>query len=256
MYQRLIIFNSVLLASLFFMTGCTTTSSSDTARTGMEQLLISNAVDQSLDHIDYSAFNGQNVFLDDKYLESIDKPYIVSSLRHRILHAGATIVAKPEEADSVLEIRSGGVGTDRVDAFIGIPKLSVPGMPIALPEVRLWSRIKQSGTAKIGLVSYDAKSNQILGNGGMTLAKSSDNNTFLLGIGPWQNGSVRKEVKDSSKYNSSSSPLPRQVAFSRPSQSFAPGSRSTEKYRLASEEKDADIKTQTSKSRFANGIFE
>ena len=46
-------------------------------RTGVEQLLISSAVDQSLDHIDLSPLREKQVFLETKYLDCVDKNYII-----------------------------------------------------------------------------------------------------------------------------------------------------------------------------------
>jgi hypothetical protein len=102
-------------------------------------MLISNAIDQSLSKVDFRAFGGQKVFLEEKYLDCVDKNYIVSSVRHRVLLQGAQVVGKPEEADLVLEIRSGAVGTDASSSFLGVPAFSVPGM-FAIPEIKLVNR--------------------------------------------------------------------------------------------------------------------
>lgn len=173
--------------------GCSTVKQTNTARTAREQLLISNAVDQSFSKVDFSAFRGQTVFVDEKYIDSVDKAYIIGSLRHHLMYNGALIAGKPEEADSIVEVRSGGVGTDNADAFIGTPEIVLPGM-LTLPEVRFASRTRQSAVAKIGIVAYDAKTHELLGAGGVTSAQSSDNNTFVLGIGPFQNGTVKQEI--------------------------------------------------------------
>lgn len=205
-----------LLGGLLLAAGCSTTRTSDTARTGMEQLLVSNAVDQSLDKIDFSPFAHQAIFLDEKYLDCVDKNYIVASVRHRLLRQQATLVGKPEEAAVVLEIRSGGVGTDNSDSYIGVPEIVLPGM-ITLPEIRLMTRTQQKGIAKLGLVAYDAKTKRALGEGGMSLAQSNDSNLYVLGVGPYQNGSVRVEVKEGlSAGRANSEELPQQVAFQRP----------------------------------------
>ena len=98
--------------------------------------------------------------------------------------------------------------------FLGLPKLSVPGpMPISLPEVRLLSRASQTGTAKIGLVAYDAHPNEPLGDGGVSLARSDDNNWFVLGLGPYQNGSVHNEIARSTQAGEKKSELSNRVAF-------------------------------------------
>ncbi|VAX38432.1 hypothetical protein MNBD_PLANCTO02-3039 [hydrothermal vent metagenome] len=211
-YKALFTLSAITI--LILATGCATTSTSDTKRTGKEQLLISNAIDQSLDKIDFETFRGTKVFLNEKFLESIDSKYIVGSVRHRVLNANAILVEKAEKADYVLEVRSGGIGTDNHDAFIGMPKLQIPGpVPISIPEIRLWSRTQQTGLAKIGIVAIDTHSNQILGQGGTTLAKSDDTNTFIFGVGPWRSGSIRDEVKFATSQQATSKPLPTQVSF-------------------------------------------
>ena len=97
-----------LAASLVVLAGgCTTTRMSDTSRTGMEQLLISNAVDQSLEKVDFASLQNRNVFVEEKYLDCVDKGYIAGSIRHRVLQRGARLTDKREDADVVLEVRSG-----------------------------------------------------------------------------------------------------------------------------------------------------
>jgi hypothetical protein len=142
--------------------GCSSMKRTDTARTAREQLLISGAVDQSLAKCDFAPFQGARVFVEDKYLECIDKGYIIGSVRHRLMLNGASIAAKPEEADIVMEMRSGGVGTDNADSYVGSPEIVLPGM-LTLPEVRLWQKSRQSALAKIGLVAYDTKTHEMLG---------------------------------------------------------------------------------------------
>jgi len=184
-----------LCASLLLvLIGCTSTKTSNTARTGTEQLLISNAVDQALGKVDFSPMAGQKVLVEEKYLETVDKGYIVSSIRHNVLHAGGHLTAKPEEADIILELRSGGVGTDISDAFLGIPGISLPGM-VALPDLKLVTRSRQSAFAKLGVVAIDAKSQQELPVGGVSLAMSDDNNWYVMGVGPYRQGTMEQEVE-------------------------------------------------------------
>ncbi len=185
----------VALLALILFGGCATTRYSDTSRTGMEQLLISNAVDQALDRVEFPQLAGQSVFIDDKYIECIDKAYVVGCVRHRVLACGAKLADKADSADIVLEVRSGGVGTDKVEAFFGIPPIALPlPMPVNLPEIRLVGRQTQTGTAKLGIVAYHAKEKRAIGEGGMALAKSHDHGWMVMGMGPYFSGEVREEV--------------------------------------------------------------
>jgi hypothetical protein len=206
-----------MFALALLATGCANMKKSDTARTGKEQLLISNAVDQSLSKINFEPFSGRNVFIEDKYLDCVDKGYVSSSIRHRVARAGGTIVAKVDDADIYLEPRSGGVGTDNADRYLGIPEIVLPGM-LTLPEVKLISKSNQTAVAKIGMAAYDAKSMRLLGEGGNSLAQSTDNNWFVLGAGPYQEGSVKREVARSTSWTPQHGQreLPTYIAFDSP----------------------------------------
>lgn len=182
-----------LVVASVFLSGCAKNVTSNTARTGTEQLLVSNAIDQSLDKVDFSAFAGGKVAIEDKYLESVDKSYLMSSIRHRLSFYGATVVADAKEADIILEPRSGAVGTDNSEMFYGVPEIVLPGM-LSLPELKLLTRTQQKGTAKIGIVAYDAKSHRILGSGGVSLAVSDQNSWNFFGVGPFKSGSVPQEL--------------------------------------------------------------
>jgi hypothetical protein len=204
-----------LILLTVLLAGCTTAQTSNTARTATEQLLLSNAVDQSLDKVDFRPLSGQTVFLEEKYIDCVDKAYIIASIRHRVLRSGGQLADKIENADIVLEPRSGGVGTTTASSFIGIPSFSLPGM-LTIPEVKLFTRSQQAGYAKLGLAAYDPKTRENRGQGGMSVAQANDNNYYFVGVGPWQSGTLKEEI-----YRTTTGPaavrkdqLPPTVAFS------------------------------------------
>ena len=110
------------------LVGCASTATTNTARTAKEQMLLSNAVDQSLAKVDFTPLFDQKVFVEEKYLECVDKPYVLGSIRHRVMRAGGFLADKAEDADVVMEVRSGGVGTDSTEQFLGTPEIALPGM--------------------------------------------------------------------------------------------------------------------------------
>jgi hypothetical protein len=230
--------NTALLVALgmgIAAVGCTSTSTSNTARTAKEQMLLSNAVDQSLDKIDFTPLSGQKVLVDDKYLECVDKNYVVGSVRHRVLNAGGVLAATPEEADVIMEIRSGGVGTDTTEMYVGLPPIPI-GVGMQTPEIRLSERKSQFGYSKLGLVLVDAKTKSVLGDGGVSMAQSDDNNWFVLGMGPWQDGTLKSDVATSRRvpHGTKMNRLPTQVAFQSPSHA------GPEAFRYASESKEVN----------------
>ena len=66
---------------LALVSGCTSTRQSNTARTAREQLLVSNAVDQALAKVDFAPFRGLQVLVEEKYLDCVDKGYVIGSIR-------------------------------------------------------------------------------------------------------------------------------------------------------------------------------
>jgi hypothetical protein len=185
-----------LLATLSFAaSGCATMKQSDTARTGVEQLLVSSAIDRSLDRVDLRTISGAKVYVEQKYLDCVDKNYVVVAMHQRLLRNGCTLVEKPEESDVTIEIGSGGVGTDRQELFVGIPAITVPmPLPMSIPQVPFFNRVRYNGTAKIAVVAYDTKTKQPVVNGGAMLARSDHKSWNLLGTGHVVTGSVPEEI--------------------------------------------------------------
>ena len=185
----------LVVGSLFAVVGCATQKESHTSRTGVEQLLTSSAIDQSLDKVDLSPLRGKHVFLETKYLECVDKNYVIVSLHHRLLSAGTRLVDKPESADAIVEVGSGAVGTDSSELFVGVPEIPLPPpSPVAIPRLTVLTRSKMNGTAKLLVLAYDARTKAPLVQSGVLLARSDHQNWNVLGAGPVQSGSVPDEI--------------------------------------------------------------
>ncbi|MDZ4850767.1 MAG: DUF6655 family protein [Pirellulaceae bacterium] len=176
------------------LVGCASMKESDTARTGLEQLLISSAVDDSLNKVDFSPVSGAKVFLKADYLESVDKNYILVSMRSRLLSHGCTLVDKADEADVCMEVASGGVGTDRTELSVGSPAISLGPMG-SLPKISIYERKRAMGTAKLCVLATDTKTNQPVMNSGYTLARSDHQHWTMMGAGPVLSGSVAKQLE-------------------------------------------------------------
>jgi len=176
--------------------GCGTTRWTDTSRTATEQLLISDAIDRSVSRIDFHVLEGQTVYLDTIFLNGVvDKEYLVSTLRQHMLASGCTLKAKKEEADFVVEARAGAVGTDRHDLLYGVPSFNIPwtpvtGAPAAVPEIALAKRTDQKGVAKVAVFAYHRSTGQPVWQSGTDMIASNAKNSWLLGMGPIQKGTI------------------------------------------------------------------
>jgi len=184
----------IILASCV---GCASMKQSDTARTGIEQLLVSSAIDRSLDKVDLRPIAGAKVYIEEKYLDCVDKNYLIVALHQRLMQNDCTLVDKAADAQVVVEVGSGGVGTDRQELFVGVPKMTapIPMMPVAIPEVTFFNRNKANGTAKIAIVAYDVATKQPVINSGTQLARSDHKSWNILGTGHIVSGSVPNDLK-------------------------------------------------------------
>ena len=181
--------------SLSTAAGCATMKRSDTARTGVEQLLISSAADKALDKIDFQPISQAKVYLETKYLDCVDKNYIIVSLHQRLLCHRCTLVDKAEDAQVIVEVASGGVGTDRNELFVGTSEIPLPPpSPVSIPRLALMERQRAIGTAKLSLLAYDAQTKAPVINNGYALARADHKTLNLLGLGGINSGSVHEEL--------------------------------------------------------------
>jgi hypothetical protein len=184
------------VAVSILMVGCATMKQSDTSRTGLEQLLISNAVDQSLQKVSFQPIEGAAVHLKTDLLDCVDKNYVILQTKSKLLASRCTLVDKPEDADVQLEIASGAVGTDRTELVVGTPEIPL-GLMGSVPKVNFYERNKAMGTAKLSILATDMKSKQAVINSGFSLARSDHQHWNAMGVGPVLSGSVAKQIENS-----------------------------------------------------------
>jgi hypothetical protein len=183
--------------------GCGTTRYTDTARTATEQLLISDAVDRAVSDINFRVLAGRTVFFDPQYLKFTnpvynfdDNHYLISTLRQHLLASGCVLKEKREDAEIIVEARAGAVGTDRHDLLYGVPAtnlgttVAMPGVPAAIPEIPFAKRTNQRGVAKLAVFAYHRESGEPLWQSGTSQYSSNAKNLWVLGIGPFQSGTI------------------------------------------------------------------
>jgi hypothetical protein len=179
--------------------GCGTTRRTDTSRTATEQLLLSDAIDRSVSRIDFGLLGGRDVYLDTTFLGSaVDKDYMVSTLRQHMLSCGCILRDKKDDAQIVVEVRAGVVGTDRHDLLFGVPPTTVslgalspvPGTPTMFPEIAFAKRTDQMGVAKIGVFAYERETGNPIWQSGSDIVASKARDLWVFGTGPFQRGNI------------------------------------------------------------------
>lgn len=187
---------------LLSVTGCGTILS----RTATDQLLVSYAVDESIDQLDFRPLSGKTCFLDTRYLRNIrgigfvNADYITSSLRERMVAANCLIQDSANNAEYIVEARVGALGTDGHEVNYGIPSSQpisaassiisgVAAMP-TFPEVSLAKKEERRGAAKISVFAYHRESRKPIWQPHVVQGKSVAKATWLLGAGPFQRGTI------------------------------------------------------------------
>lgn len=176
-----------------------------------EQLVLSDAVDRSVSSIDFRPLSGQKVYLDTSYLRTVKGPifvnadYVTSSLRQQIVAAGCLLQDSSNEADLIVEARMGALGTDEHRVTYGLPENNAlqsaaslfPNTPIVptLPEISVAKRDALEAAAKIAVFAYDRETRRPVWQSGVKKANATARDTWVLGVGPFQGGSIREKTK-------------------------------------------------------------
>jgi len=200
----------VVLAMMMvvFQVGCGTTRSQEAT----EQLVLSSAVDNSIAAIDFRPLTGQRVYFDDTYIKGAKTPswvngdYVISSLRQQIMAAGCLLQDKADTADIVIEGRVGTLGSDDHRVTYGVPENNVLGVaatflsPIparapTMPEIAVARRDAREGAAKVAAFAYHRETRQPLWQSGISKSIATSQNTWVMGVGPFQGGSIRDSSK-------------------------------------------------------------
>jgi hypothetical protein len=189
----------LLIVSAF--SGCGTTRS----YTATEQLLMSDAVDATIAKIDFSPLAGKKVFLDVTYMKMLkgpnillDSDYVASSLRQQMVAHSVWLVDNREEAELIAEARLGTMGLDGHSVTYGVPASNalagasmLAGSPVpTIPELSLGRREAKLGAAKVAVFAYKRVTREAYWQSGISRSSSTARDTWFMGIGPWQAGTI------------------------------------------------------------------
>lgn len=178
--------------------GCGTTRWSDSKRTATEQMLVSDAVERAVMHIDMRPLAGQSVFLETAVLDEVDDDkYLESALRHQLLASGCRLAPDKDAATVIMEARAGTLGTDRNDVLLGLPATSVSfmGNGTSIPEIALFKRTDQRGVVKVNIFAYERASGRPVWQSGLARVNSNTRDRWVAGTGPFQDGDIHERME-------------------------------------------------------------
>jgi hypothetical protein len=176
-----------------------------------EQLVISDAVDESISKIDFRPMSGRKVYLDTSYLRNVkeagfvNSDYVTSALRQQIVAAGCLIQDSSQDAELIIEARLGTLGLDNHRVTFGVPENNsfgsasqlIPGSPAipSIPEIAFAKRESREAAAKVAAFAYDRQTRAPVWQSGVDRSISTARDTWVLGVGPFQNGSIHGTPK-------------------------------------------------------------
>jgi hypothetical protein len=198
-----------LLLLLFSAGGCATIRVTDPPRSATEQFLMSQAITAALRQLNVDALRDRKVWVETGYFTGAEQvivngeirqrlfttpeqAFAAGELRERLLMGGARIVPERKLADVIVEVRSGGIGIDRLENLIGIPASVLGGtvggtnaaIPITTPEIALYKNTRQRGFASISFVAYRADTGEYLSSSGPYIGRTIRDDFWLFGAGP------------------------------------------------------------------------
>lgn len=197
-----------ILAAL--ITGCALEQEmSRTPRTAVEQVLLTQAVEQSLENLSVRLPEGVNVDVDATGLESgrsplrmtnadlgaIDRPsrdilYIRDVVAAELGRRGYRVSARDTESPYLVRVMAESFGTMQGTIFVGMPPVQSVLIPFSLPELTLYKNQSQSGYARLHLDIYDNRTGEFLGSTPKLVGRSFYNQYTLLIFATWNRTDV------------------------------------------------------------------
>lgn len=193
-----ICFLSVVCLSFWTLVGCGTTKFSDTGRTATEQLLISSAMEDLVDEYDYSRLSGLKLYVRAAN-SATDSDYLKSLIRQQLAANGAFVKDKEDDADYIVEIAPGTVGTNRYELMYGIPETTVPAIgsltsATSIPEFALIKRTDQKAQVKLVMWAYNKTTGSIIWQSGIDTKSSQIRDRWIFGAGPFTTATYDKNA--------------------------------------------------------------
>ncbi len=183
--------------------GCADVRVTSPLRSATEQFLLSQAAEEAIEGFSFDPLFGRYVFVDSTYFEPANRDYVLGAFRAELFQAGAQLSKDPENAEIILEIRSGGVGIDQYEKLVGVPSISAPAGSAAVagadsaalstlisPELAITKNRKQISFASLAYVAYWKDTGEIVASEGPKNGRAYREDWWIFGFGPRTIGNI------------------------------------------------------------------
>lgn len=183
--------------------GCATIRVTDPPRSATEQFLLTGASVRAVDQLSADALRDRLVFVDTSTItpgsQSQEVTFLVAEVRARLLESGVRLTNARDKAEVVLEVRSGGIGIDRLEFLLGIPAVYLgnataaaggPNIPASTPELAILKSTRQKAFASVAFVAYWASSGELIATSGPFVGRTIREDFWFFGAGPKTVGNI------------------------------------------------------------------
>jgi len=144
------------------LTACQYPRITDTARTDVEQMLLTSAAENSIRRIDFSNYAGKKVKPDFSLLATqTDKEFVQAVILYHMADNKITVVEDAAQADYIFQPFCAILATDSSKVLFGTPSLPVPiprmEINLVIPDLPLFMKYDRIGHARFFFTITDAK---------------------------------------------------------------------------------------------------
>jgi hypothetical protein len=199
----------LVVASLLFCDGCATIRVTDPAQTADEQFLESQATRLAIQNVVVDQLRDRKVYVDPAFLTIVrensndlsfkqtPQPYLflLAELRAKLLLSGVRLVDKREEAEIIVEPRTGGISVNHQEYLLGLPNITIPtegvaSVPFTTPELAIVKSTKQFGFASVAFVAYWRDTGELVANSGPFIGRTSRKDYWIFGVALTPTGNI------------------------------------------------------------------
>lgn len=171
------------IASFILLFGCSTTHrTTQSTRTAVEQLLISESAIRSLSQKSNELIqipSGSKVTINISGLTE-DKTFLQEVLTGWLGRQGYLIQKEEKDATYRIDVIVGALGTEEDGTFVGLPPIHSQIIPFSLPELAFYKSKNQTGYIKFNMNFFETQTNKFIGSSSSFLADSYHNKYTVL----------------------------------------------------------------------------
>jgi hypothetical protein len=164
------------------VSGCAFSSRVQTPRTSWEQILATEAIDRSLNQLEWPDMSDKSIFIEiGPPGDVIDDLYLQSRIEVMLTNGGARITRNVDQADYVLTCLVGAIGLDISGRLFGLEGSAGGLIPFTIPELSIYKTTTRRGFAKTEIHVMDVASSEVVHRSGPVEGSAyRRSNTYLF----------------------------------------------------------------------------